>query len=299
MMEAQVFAFNKLFLGDSSVGGVVSRTAWRSYGYDLDGKVTAKDSTDVCTSRAGASAEMRVDGDGGIDNSFGANVLPMLAPFGLSSRRESQRLADGAYTYLLAIVGLAADPAQTNLAVPGSWLQGATFPGTPTFTLAESWPVTAGSLVDGSLAGGAKVTFRDAYVVGGTWVSSGSSDVVLHVDTGGADLSLAIHHAVVTFQHPSPTRAARGVIAGVLDPEALVEAIRQISGRSAPSLCTGSAWDSIAAQIRQAADILLDGSNAAGKPCDGISIGIGFEAEQIGPLTRVVADGPAPPRPCR
>lgn len=53
------------------------------------------------------------------------------------------------------------------------------------------------------------------------------------------------------------------------------------------SLCSGSAFDSIAQQISQAQDIQLDGTNAAGTPCTAISIGLGFDGVQIGPVDTV------------
>ena len=56
--------------------------------------------------------------------------------------------------------------------------------------------------------------------------------------------------------------------------------------------------ESIAQRIRQASDILVDGSHVEGRVCDGISIGIGFEADRVGPVTRVVADPPPSPKSC-
>ena len=64
------------------------------------------------------------------------------------------------------------------------------------------------------------------------------------------------------------------------------------------SLACGSAWQSIAQQITQAQDILLDGTNAPGQPCDGISIGIGFDGVQIGPVQTVAQAHGALPDLC-
>ncbi|MFI5302793.1 MAG: hypothetical protein ACHREM_32285 [Polyangiales bacterium] len=65
---------------------------------------------------------------------------------------------------------------------------------------------------------------------------------------------------------------------------------------SSTSLCQGSAFDSVAQQFRQANDILLDGTNVAGAPCTGISLGVGFEAKRV-QLGSVVTPT-APPSPC-
>jgi hypothetical protein len=50
-------------------------------------------------------------------------------------------------------------------------------------------------------------------------------------------------------------------------------------------------------QIAQASDILQDGTQDPTLPCDGISIGLGFDAvlDQLGPM---VAPKPPPPNPC-
>lgn len=53
-------------------------TAWMGLGYNLDGKCTTATSTDVCTQVQGSPKSEQIDGTGGIDNSFGENVCPIL-----------------------------------------------------------------------------------------------------------------------------------------------------------------------------------------------------------------------------
>ena len=53
-------------------------TAWEGIGLDLDGKCTIATSTDVCQLAAGSPRATQVDGTGGIDNSFGANVCAIM-----------------------------------------------------------------------------------------------------------------------------------------------------------------------------------------------------------------------------
>ena len=73
---------------------------------------------------------------------------------------------------------------------------------------------------------------------------------------------------------------------------------RGISCRRATYSST-SAFDGIAQQISQASDILKDGTNVPGKPCDGISIGLGFVGKKIANPTKIAADDAAvPPDPC-
>ena len=53
--------------------------------------------------------------------------------------------------------------------------------------------------------------------------------------------------------------------------------------------------DAILAQVDEAADILLDGSQDPGKACDGVSIGVGFEAARVllGPVGEPVSASPS------
>ena len=69
------FAVRTVFLGDSPRGGSASADAWKKFGYNLDRTVTTRTSDTGCKPAGDASASVKVDGDDGIDNSFGANIL--------------------------------------------------------------------------------------------------------------------------------------------------------------------------------------------------------------------------------
>jgi hypothetical protein len=96
---------------------------------------------------------------------------------------------------------------------------------------------------------------------------------------------------------PTHTKVTGGIIAGVLTTSDFEAQLTQVAGMFDPSLCTGPTIDSILAQIAQASDILHDGTQDPSKTCDGISIGLGFDAaaDQLGPS---VAPPPPPPDPC-
>ena len=74
--------------------------------------------------------------------------------------------------------------------------------------------------------------------------------------------------------------------------------IEKVAGRISTQLCGGSTLDTIKMTIRQASDILSDGTNHAGVNCDAISIGIGFTGKKIGDLTKTAVDKAPPPDPC-
>ena len=60
----------------------------------------------------------------------------------------------------------------------------------------------------------------------------------------------------------------------------------------------GKTLDTIKQTIRQASDIREDGTNAAGVPCNAISIGLGFTGKRIGQPKTVAVDEAPPPDPC-
>ena len=97
--------------------------------------------------------------------------------------------------------------------------------------------------------------------------------------------------------HAPPNEASNGTIAGVINPSEFLATFKALAGIVSTSLC-GSAFDGIAQQILMCQDILLDGTNAPGQACSGISIGVGFTAELVANPSTVQADPPPPPTPC-
>ena len=71
----------------------------------------------------------------------------------------------------------------------------------------------------------------------------------------------------------------------------------KIAGTISTQLCGGSTLDTVKQTIRQASDILVDGTQDPSKPCDGVSIGIGFEAVKV-TAKGVAPDPPPGPNPC-
>jgi hypothetical protein len=91
--------------------------------------------------------------------------------------------------------------------------------------------------------------------------------------------------------------AGGGQLGGVLDTEEFAAAIRTLAGSFDASLCDGAALDGILNQIRQASDILTDGTQDPAVTCNGISIGLGFELSQVS-LGSIAPITPPAPDPC-
>lgn len=307
--STKTFAIQTLYLGElPRGGGAPSNQAWKKYGYNLDGKITQATSSDVCIRAQGAPSSNQVDGDLGIDNAFGAVFLPIVQS--ATSTNEPSKQASALYqtgtrTQQISIKGLSDASTQTAIGLGGGVFTSLDYKGDssvavpfPGFASTTDWPVRVEGLLDGStIAGGPKIAFGQAYVSGGTFVAS-DLDFALSIPFQSEGIPLLIHHAVVTFDHSAPGAATNGTIAGVLDTEELILQMKAMAGRISTTLC-GSQFDGIAQQIRQASDIMVDLTNVAGVKCNGISIGLGFEAVLLANPTKI-AKAPLPvlPNPC-
>jgi len=281
-----VFAISKMYFGDTDRAGHASDTAWTAYGLDIDGKVTSACSTNTCTLAPFASTQAQVDGDDGIDNSFGANLLPIIV-FGNSmySTDANQQIQKGSSTLLVNLDGLGSSASY-------SLLPGATYRAMPA-TQAPKWNGTDVRNVDAvSLVGGdiskpialmANGYMNDRVWVGG--VASGTAYLDLQLTAGNGSGFLPpvpIHHLQVAMQVASGNASATsGVLSGVARTEDVVAWVALWAGAISTSLCTGSAFQSLATQMEQTSDIMADGSNEPGEQCDGISVGLGFDAVQV------------------
>jgi hypothetical protein len=310
---ATLFAIHHLWLGDSLANPTFSLpdagvSPWATFGYNIDGLITTQYSTDVCTldKAAGATPAKQVDGVDGIDNSFGENILSTIASaIPMISETVSGSITNGSFDVLIGTVGLTASPTQTNTGLTGALLNGAPYAGAPPlndagfFQVTDDWPVFSDSL-HGSLEAGAVESFASAYVTNGVWVNGSPGDLTLKLLLQGQPLVLQIHQAVVTFTHTvdgaGQDHATNGTISGVLKTTELLAEINIVAAQQDYCAAATILLDSMAA----ASDILSDGTNVKGTACDGISIGIAFDADGIALPTVVTpsVDAGPPPMGC-
>jgi hypothetical protein len=309
------YAIHQLFIGDTDRMGVSSADAWKNLGYDLDGKVTTAAATDVCTLVPGASKQVQVDGFGGTDNSWGANIVPIIVTLNsAASQQINQGLQAGAWTQLAYVTGFDDSAGNTTsaLGLTGVGLAGAAYPGgAPAWDLSTVWPVAPGSVNGCTATGGcpagtdpvasAAVTFPKAFQVNGTFVSGVPVPITLPIAFGGQPLVVNIQSAVITFDPAGPGQVTNGTIAGVVSTTDLINSLQEVAGRISTSLCSGSAFQSIATQIEQTSDIVYDGatiSNSPGQACNAISIGLGFNATEVAAPSTIAPGMPPLPNPC-
>ncbi len=291
------FVFTKLLLGDTNRDGSPSPSAWEQYGYNLDGKISTEHSTDLCQPYPGASlALIYPDGDEGTDNAFGKVIMSLITSFEPdASLQIDQAITAGQYSYLIDIDDLGGGPSYLGLASRA--YEGSLLGQIPAFDGSDSWPVTAESLGSPPDLSSALFQFPSSYVNGHTWVSSppGHYEIRLFLMR---PMVLSIEHAIITMELSADrSSGSNGVIAGILEVEPLVEEFRKLAGSFDESFCGGSTFDALADSIRQAADILSDGSQDPNQTCDAISLGLGFEASAV-QLGAVAAPAPPPADPC-
>ncbi len=276
-----VLAISRLHFSEADGNYTTTTGAWTRYGLNIDGKVTGTCSKDTCTLVPGSSREVQLDGQNGIDNSFGWQLEPVLDTIDQFESDTNTAIQQGGATMLIELEGMGGGPSY-------GLLEGALFRAVP--TMKPKWDgtdirdVDDMSLLDGSTAQPASV-FRGGYMNERVWVGTsptGTAFLDLHLVDGSRLPPIPIHHAQLVMQVAADGGSATsGTLAGVIRTSELMAWFQLWAGGISKSLCGGSAFESIALQIEQMSDIMADGTNEPGQTCDGISIGLGFDAVAV------------------
>ncbi len=293
-------AISELFIGDTNPAtGAVDANAWKSIGFNVDGIISTPNGANHCTPVTGANpANVKTDGDMGIDNSFGAGLIPIINSVAAGAGMTlNDSIRNGEFTLMLHMLNPGPESTQTGI---DTELHGGGMLGmAPAFDGSDVWPSQFELLNNGDITD-PKVTFPMAYMVDDQWVSGSKGTIRLTIAISGVELVLDIKNAVMAVdidRSGSPATGTNGTIAGVLVTEELIDSLRRVAGSIDVSLCDGMTFDAIAQQIRVASDLMADGSNAAGATCDGISIGLGFNMQEV-QLGAVAPELPPSPDPC-
>jgi hypothetical protein len=311
------FAIHHLYVGDDdpTPSYTADPNAWKSMGYNLDDKVTTSTSTNVCTPHMGGSVV--ADGNDGIDNAFGSNVIPSLkALIPNLSQTVSEKIIGGSFTVQIDTSGLDDTmTTQTATALGGQLFPGTTYTGGAApplnaggyFTQTDSWPVDPSVLNGGTIASGSKLSFPAAYVTSGTWVSGTPINLAITLSIKGEALTLTIHHALLSFEYSvvnGQGLAKNGIIAGVLSTAEFIHGLDVVLGGVSNGQYCSLAMSLFYPKIYNAQDMVVDPttgdiSNPAGTPCNGISIGMAFDADEIAvPSVVATPTDAGAPTPC-
>lgn len=292
-----VWAVDTLVLGESDWAGERDADAWKTIGYNLDGLISTKLGSNHCKMVKGATkAQVQPDGERGIDNSFGHLMTPFIDSLQPDpSKTVTDSVQDGGFTIMLRTKNLGTEANQQG--IWAALYAGAELPEKPAWDGTDVWPVYKDLLQDGNVET-PTITFLESYVTDHTWVSGNAGTVDLALKIQGFEVSIKIINARITMEMDEErTDVARGIIAGVIESEPFIDELRNVAGAFDDSLCEGSLFDSIAVQIRQASDIMSDGTNGdSERVCDAISIGLGFTAKRVvlGEAVDAPADGENP-----
>jgi hypothetical protein len=124
--------------------------------------------------------------------------------------------------------------------------------------------------------------FDAASVSGDVWSSGAPTTLDVAFSAQGVAIPLRLYQAQITMRlNTEHTAATQGQISGIIDAEEFNATLADAIGAFDPSLCNGAILVAVQNQIRQASDIMLDGTQDPAATCDGISIGIGFEASAV------------------
>jgi hypothetical protein len=300
--SAVTMAVKKLYIGDTDPDGTPDMAnGWEYFGYNIDG-VNPNDLSKFCKTVDNASPQqVHLEGMNGIENSFGHNILQIILGIASdASTKINDDLAAGTFTVMIQQQALGSGASYDPIAA--QLFLGSNLGSTPKFDGTDNWPVNPVLLQSGTTTIGpnsSTVQFPMSYVTNNTWVSGTKGNVTLALSVSGYTLNLNIGNAVITMDMDSAHMGAtKGVISGVLKTSDLTSQIQMVAGSFDPSLCSGPTIESIIMQLSQASDIMSDGTQDPTKTCDGISIGIGFDAALVENPTTIGPQPTMPANPC-
>jgi hypothetical protein len=276
--DGTAFAITKINFGDGNSG------QWKKLGFNLDGLVSTGNSTDVCMPNDGGSAGTAYpDGDNGIDNSFGKNLLPtIIGVYPTWPADVNTSIQDGDFNTLLKLYCLPPKGDTSNMTT--KLFGGAPLGMTPKFDGTDMWPVAPELLSDPMDPESSTIVFSKSSVTGSLYDSGKDQTFILTVPVKSSQRSgfikLTLHAAHVTMKLSADRKSATGgVIGGVLNTDEFVAEVKKILWVF--GYCDPSVSDAIITQVKQASDIMTNGTQNPNKTCDGISMGLGFEMQEV------------------
>jgi len=248
--------------------------------YDLDHACTCyEDAGPTC-----ASPKAQCDAPGGID-SASAKIFSLIQ-FAVGSGHfgsdfYGQKISEGVWTLLFRITGyngLPDDPAVVVAAYPSG---GSAAP--PLWDGNDTWKVAAQAVNGGDVT-------QPVYVSSGAYVSQGTlvaaAPKILMKLGGVADtITFQLTGGVITgklVKGPAGWTITGGVVAARWKSADIFGALGSYRDGNGKPVCTDSvlAYSTAKSAVCGGLDILADPSGAKTEPCDALSIGLGFTAEE-------------------
>lgn len=278
-----VWVVDRWFLGETDREGNVSQDAWKQYGFDLDGWASTPEQGFHCKPINNADyADIRIDGNGGVDNSFGKDCNNGVISSMVTSPSDhfTGDAKNGQFTsvFVLDGPGVSADyQSITSLYFLGRGIE------PKVLNTAADWAHYRWHPVSNwSENGNDDVSFLGAYVANDTWVSGVVPRLPVNIGTLKSYLQLRIYQANVTITFNKERSEGQGTLGGIVRASELTSEFQEWLTLL---LCDNNFFSkdapkAIAESILQSADILLDGTQDPTKTCDGISVGLGFHVRR-------------------
>jgi hypothetical protein len=276
--EGVTLAGTKLYFGEGNSG------QWKQVGFNLDGLVSTSGSKDLCQPAEGAfTVTPYPDGDEGIDNSFGKNLLPQiiaLYPTWVSDINAG--ISKGFFDVLLKMECL---PPEGDVPVMVTKLFGGTTLGSaPKFDGTDKWPVAPELLADTNDPESSSIIFPKSSVIGTTFDAGPNETFILTVPintmTASTSIKLTLYSAHTKMELAADRKSAtKGMIGGVLNTEEFVAELKKVG--TLLELCDSPIFAGLITQVRQSSDIMADGTQDPSKTCDGITMGLAFEMKEV------------------
>lgn len=289
------YAVTKLYLGETNRSDQVIKDAWKEYGENLDGLVSTRSDPgpNHCRRFAGADSAKHEDGLLGIDNAWGRTILSfILGLVPTPSKTTNEQLAKGSRAFAVSLLPPAGGtPARAGFLTLAQTTSPLKLDGTD---VRSASPSSVAGTPDSPNA------ISSSPKMGGRLVASGvaAGTYVFEMPLSGDTWRIPLRFARVTMTISTDgTTASTGTLSGIVQTEELVNELTKVAGRISTQLCSGSTLDTIKTTIRQASDILSDGTQDAARACDAISFGIGFDAVKVS-VAGTTPDPAPTPDPC-
>lgn len=294
------FAVKRLYLGTQTHLGESSSTAWREWGFDLDGRCTdlnaSKQGIGTCLRVDTSTADVLVDGDRCRDNNFGSQIMGLVTTFNTNvETTTTASILKGSGTIGVVITDVD-DGADDGFAPGMIYSLDSMGTAMPAWDGTDVRKVADTSVKNLDLSQ-PLVGFPKGYIRGNVWVSGEGDAFNLPFGLGGTALvlplqagRLAIPLDATHTQSPEPALIVGAI--PLVDLEAAMKPVAASAG-----LCPGnSLYDGLIAKMLTFPDLVIGAPNLQDttKTCDGLSVGLGFELKPIQPLTQVVATTASP-----
>jgi hypothetical protein len=293
------------YLGTQTLESNPSKDAWKDWGYDLDDVCTDVDASianvGTCIRNKDAKPDVLTDGNDCRDNNWGSQLLPLVELYdSVFEQVGNDAILKGVNTWILTLQDLDDGPVDTY--APGALYKAAYWADYPTtapkFDGTDVRQVDSDSVIDHDASKPITV-FPHGFVVDNTWVSGDGEDIVAAVPIATVKTDFHMVGGVLTLPLSTDhTSGTIGVLAGALPSstfDALLEPVAAAAG-----FCKGSSlYTALQAKLQQFVDVVAGAPNLQDvtKPCDSMSVGIGFTVVPIQPVTTAV-DEIKPPTPC-